>query len=367
MKRKVLSCRTAAFLSCVVLALLMAAALSCAPARGLSANAAPAGGNGLLEIILIDVGQGDSALIKSPDGKFLLIDSGEQRASRAVLEAIKDSGASRIDYIVSTHPHSDHIGGFSGILGKIEIGEVFDLGKPHTTSTYISYLELVKSCGARFCLARAGASFRLGSSVKVSFLWPKDDMPYDMNDSSCVLHIEYMQFDALFTGDIGSGPEGLLTDSGMVPDVELLKVAHHGSRRSSSASFLEAASPGLAVIQVGAGNDYGYPHPQAIERITATDAELFRTDKDGSVIVTSDGTSWWARSEKGRAASGRTKENRAVAPVPTEVYVGSLNSAVFHLQGCDSVKDILKANLVTYPDREDAIRKGKRPCKVCNP
>lgn len=368
MRRKVSSGRITACSIYGIVALLMIAAFICTPDHGFRAGAAKAEKGGLLEIILIDVGQGDSTLVKSPDGRFLLIDSGESKNIGAVINALKGAGAEKLDYVVSTHPHSDHIGGFPKILGQFTVNEVFDIGKPHTTSTYRNYLEAVRSSGAKFHLARAGVSFMLGSSVKVSFLWPDDDMPNDINDSSCVLLIEYLQFDALFAGDIGSNLEGMLIDEEMIPDVELLKAAHHGSKYSSSASFLESASPELVVIQVGNGNDYGYPHPQAIGRIEAVSAEVFRTDRDGSITVTSDGNNWWVRSDRGRIAGGKAEGGLTqLEHVSDLIYVGSVNSAVFHLQECDSVKDILKANLVVYSNREEAVGKGKRPCKVCNP
>lgn len=324
----------------------------------------------LLEIVFIDVGQGDAVLVKSPDGRYLLIDAGEYKNVGAVVEELKSRKVDKLDCVIATHPHSDHIGGLSKIIRDWPVGMVYDIGKAHTTSSYRFFLEAVRASSARFAVARQGVSFKLGSSVTVSFLWPQSPLPSDLNDASAVIYVKYLQFDALFASDVGIEPEAALIRSGKLPDVELLKVGHHGSRHSSSTAFLKACSPEVAVIQVGAGNDYGYPQADALARLKAAGATVFRTDKDGTVLVQSDGASWSAITDKGTVLRGGAEARTEVSPAAKQAevrFVGSVNSTVFHLASCESVKDISKANLVTYQSRADAIAKGKRPCKVCNP
>lgn len=322
-----------------------------------------------LEITFIDVKQGDSILVKSPDGKFMLIDAGEYKNVNAVMEALKANNVSRLEYVVSTHPHSDHVGGLSKVIRDIPVGTVYDIGRVHTTSSYQFFLDAIKGSSAKFVKIRAGGTFKLGAFVNVSFLWPYQDMPSDLNDASAVLLMRYNSFDALFTADVGIESELVMLKNSKIPPVELLKVSHHGSRHASSSEFLKAASAELAVITVGAGNDYGYPQDAALVRIKASGAKILRTDLDGSIKVSSDGTKWWASTSKGTTISSSTTipaaSNSSVQVSAT--YVGSAGSTVFHLSSCEAVLTISKANLVTYLNREDAISKGKRPCKICNP
>ena len=351
----------------LLLALMMALALVSA-ITGIAAPGADAAAARLLEITFIDVGQGDSMLIKSPDGRFMLIDAGEYKNVAAVMSTLKEEGVTRLDYVVATHPHSDHIGGLSKVIDSVPVGAVYDIGRAHTTSSYRYYLEAVKASAAKFYLARAGVSFKLGASVTLSFLWPNDKMPSDLNNSSAMLLLKYLEFDALLHADTGIEQELAVVNAGKVPEVELYKVSHHGSRHSNSREILAAASPKIAVIQVGAGNDYGYPQAVALDKIKAVGSQIFRTDKDGAVKVTSDGTNWWVSTENGRSLKGDTRGSVQVdSQVALRTLVGSVNSTVFHFSDCESVTGISKANLVTYLNREEAIAKGKRPCKICNP
>lgn len=325
------------------------------------------GGDGLLEMTFIDVGQGDSTLIKSPDGKCVLIDAGEYGNVSAVIEALVASGITKLDYVIATHPHSDHVGGLSEVLRRFPVGTVYDIGRVHPTSSYEYYLDAVKASKARFVLIRAGLSFKLGTSVSITFLWPDKDMPQDLNNVSAAFILKYGDFDALFMADCGTETEAALIKAGKITPVELLKVGHHGSRHSSSADFLKASSPDLGIIFAGRGNDYGYPQQDTLRRLRDAGAQVMRTDLDGSINASSDGRSWWASGANGQKA-GLQLQPAIMKPAEAKaVYVGSLSSAVFHILGCEAVASIAKANLVTYQSREDAISKGKRPCKICNP
>ena len=347
--------RLASYLACM----LMLAAL-------LIGSASAYGENGLLEITFIDVGQGDSTLIKSPDGKYMLIDAGEYRNVSSVLEAIGASELSKLDYVIATHPHSDHVGGLSEVFRRYAVGTAYDIGRVHPTSSYEFYLDAVRDSKARFTLIRAGSSFKLGASVSITFLWPEKDMPQDLNNASAVFLLKYGDFDALFMADCGADTESALIKAGRILPVELLKVGHHGSRHSSSADFLRLCSPEIGIIFAGKGNDYGYPQPDTLKRLRDAGVQVMRTDLSGSITVSSDGKSWWAEGADGQKASRQLPPIAKPAAVKI-TYVGSLSSSVFHISDCEAVASIAKANLVTYSSREDAVSKGKRPCKICNP
>lgn len=331
-------------------------------------GSAPATGeSGLLEIAFIDVGQGDSTLIKSPDGKYMLIDAGEFRNVSAVTDALGASGLSKLDYVIATHPHSDHVGGLSEVLRRYPAGIAYDIGRVHPTPSYEYYLDAVKDSKAKFTLIRAGSAFKLGTSVSITYLWPDKDMPQDLNNASAVLLLRYGDFEALFMADCGMDTESALMKVGKITPVELLKVGHHGSRHSSSADFLRVSSPEIGIIFAGKGNDYGYPQQDTLKRLRDAGVQVMRTDLSGSITVSSDGKSWWASGANGQKVS-QQKPSAASSPAAAKItYVGSLSSAVFHILDCEAVASIAKANLVTYLSREDAVNKGKRPCKICNP
>lgn len=348
----------------------LASALACMlMLAGLLIGAVPASGqNGLLEITFIDVGQGESTLIKSPDGKYMLIDGGEYRNVSSVIDALASSGLSRLDCVIATHPHSDHVGGLSEVFRRYAVGTAYDIGRVHPTSSYEYYLDAVKNAKSKFVLIRAGLSFKLGANVSITFLWPDKDMPQDLNNASAAFLLKYGDFDVLFMADCGIETETAMLKAGKVLPVELLKVGHHGSRHSSSSDFLRVASPELGIISAGRGNDYGYPQQDTLRRLGDAGVQVMRTDLNGTITVSSDGKSWWASAANGQKAVQQQSAPPAAKHVQSKlIYVGSLSSAVFHLSSCEAVATIAKANLVTYASREDAVNKGKRPCKICNP
>lgn len=304
-----------------------------------------------LTATFIDVGQGDAILVSTHDGHHMLVDGGPRAAGARLAETLDRMGVTHLDMLVSTHPHEDHIGGLIEVLDCLTVGTVADSAKPHTTATYESYLTKIYEKGIPFSAPRAGDSFSLGNA-EVRVLWPTEPLPPDINDCSLVLEVIYRKSRVLLTGDISGYTERTLAGEGSLDRINLLKVAHHGSRSSTTQTFLAATSPDVAVIQVGTGNDYNHPSDQALANLRSRDALVYRTDEHGHVTVKlrSDGRTWSVNIEK-----------------PGDDLRAACGSKVFHTKACPYAKRITPAREMVIFDREQALNAGYRPCKACNP
>lgn len=247
---------------------------------------------------VIDVGQGDSILVMA-GGKSLLIDAGEAEFSDNVIRFIKGQGIERLDYVIATHPHSDHIGGMADVIktfgaDKIIVPKLPDSMVP-TTRTYEKFLNAVRDSGGKLTAAKAGNTYELGEAngnkVTITILSPVGKAVYDdLNNYSVSARIDCGSVSWLFTGDLSEAGEKDLIKSGADIDVTAYKVAHHGSSGASTAKFLEKVSPRLCVISCGKGNSYGHPTQAALDRIKVWTDSIYRTDELGTVSVFSDGT-----------------------------------------------------------------------------
>jgi competence protein ComEC len=245
-----------------------------------------------LRITFLDVGQGDSALIEVPEGA-LLIDEGSPEAK--VAAQLRRLGVERLSAMVLTHPQRDHVGGAAGVLNNMPVGFVLDPGLEAESSDERAARASATRHHVRVVLARAGETFRLGR-LRLQVLWPEDagDPGEDPNENAIVLLCSYGSIDALFTADAESNVTLPLAP----PPVEILKVAHHGSEDAGLAALLGRLRPRVAVISVGAQNDYGHPAPSTVAALTRSPGlSLYRTDADGRVTVESDGNSFTVGTE----------------------------------------------------------------------
>ncbi|MCL2694584.1 MAG: MBL fold metallo-hydrolase, partial [Oscillospiraceae bacterium] len=241
----------------------------------------------------IDVGQGDCALIITPEAS-VLIDSGERNYANVVINYIRAQGVEKLDYIVASHPHSDHIGGIGSIINtlgadRIIMPDVKDSLTP-TTTAFESMIDSIIDNGTEVIFAEQGMFFNLGSGAAMEIIAPLRQ--YDkMNDNSVVVRFIHPAGVFLFTGDIEKEAENDITDSGLDISADVLKVAHHGSRTSSAAKFVNAVGGDYAVISVGSPNQYNHPTDDVLNRLTLRSYQILRTDLHGHIVFdcTSDG------------------------------------------------------------------------------
>jgi beta-lactamase superfamily II metal-dependent hydrolase len=244
---------------------------------------------GTLAVHFIDVGEGDSILLDIGD-KEVLIDGGGK--SPGVVSYIDDYVDGRLEVMVATHPHNDHIGGLISVLRSFEVDEIWVNGDTSTSQTYSQFMSAVNSEGAQVFTARRGDTIQAGN-LTFNVLHPAN-LNGSTNDDSIVLSLSYGQIDFLFTGDAEQEAEASMLVQSVVPvpDVEVLKVGDHGSRTASSMQFLQVIKPECAIYTAGQDNSYGHPHEEAIANLCEVGAQIYGTDIHGTVVVTTDGATY---------------------------------------------------------------------------
>lgn len=243
------------------------------------------------QVHYIDVGQGDCSLVVC-DGETLLIDAGENGHETEVINYLHSLGIEKLDYIIATHQHSDHIGGLPEVIEEFGMDNIImprlTEEQTPTNKTYKRFLEAVQNSDAKVIASKVGASYTLGSAT-FDIFGPVTDDAEDINNMSVITKVTYGENAFLFTGDAETEEEKEVVETGADLDCDVLNVGHHGSYTSSCKDFLNAATPEICVISCGADNDYGHPHDKALNRIKKHTDEIYRTDICGSIIIASDG------------------------------------------------------------------------------
>ncbi len=247
----------------------------------------------LLTISVIDVGQGDSILIQTPNGKTMLIDAGDTFAANSVTDFLAAKGVKKIDILVLTHPKQSHVGGMPAVIERYPIGSLYmpDCAMTNAEQSMRDFQAAVKNKNIPVITARAGVSIAPDDALTVEMLGPVGTGYETTNDYSAIIKITYLQNTFLFPGDATQTSEAELIKSGANLKADVLKIGHHGDATSSSEAFLRAVSPKIALISVGKDAYFILPQREVLDRIAAVGASIYRTDNDGSIIVTSDGQS----------------------------------------------------------------------------
>jgi competence protein ComEC len=240
-----------------------------------------------LTVRYLDVGQGDSEILQC-GGKTMLIDAGTNDSTNTLIQDIKNLGIKRFDIVVATHPHEDHIGGMDAVIKQFDIGTVYMPDVTTTTATFAALLKEIKNKNLTALHPTPGTVFNLGTA-QCTVLAPNSPKYEDMNNYSIVIRVVLGSNSFLFTGDAGTPSEAEMLAKGYNVQADVLKVGHHGSDTASSPAFLAAVKPKYAVIEVGAGNDYGHPHAVTLQKLAAANVTVYRTDLNGTVTITSDG------------------------------------------------------------------------------
>lgn len=239
----------------------------------------------------LDVGQGDSEFIELPGGKCMLIDASLGGYGQEIADIIKSLGYSRVDYIVVTHPHADHIGGMAEVISEMDTGEIYMPYAVTSTQIYEDFIQMVSDMGLEINSASAGREIYSSSDLEIGFLAPSGDSYNELNNYSAVVKLTYGENSFLFTGDAEfESEQEMLADFSDELNADVLKVAHHGSSSSSGSDFLAAVSPKYAVISCGEGNSYGHPHSETLRALNDCGADVYRTDEMGTITVGCDGT-----------------------------------------------------------------------------
>ena len=241
-----------------------------------------------------DVGQGDSILIQTPT-KNVLIDAAEPEYADTIIQNIRDAGIEQLDLVIATHPHSDHIGGMRKVLESVPTEEILLCPQEHTTSTYKKLLKTIEEQEIGVQIAEPGMVLDMGDGAVFNILGPVQEYK-DLNDASIITRLDFGSKSFLFSGDAEGEAETATLANGADVDVDVMVAGHHGSSTSSGDEYLEAASPEYVAISCGAGNDYGHPHQETLERLEGLTVN--RTDLEGSITYLCDGETIQVSTEK---------------------------------------------------------------------
>ena len=314
----------------IILSLLISLLLSaCVPAP--QPTPAPAGGTGNTEVHFIDVGQADSTLIIS-GGQTMLIDAGTNDMGDTVVSYLKSLGIKKLDYLIGTHPHEDHIGGLDDVISSFETDVVIMPEKQSNTATFEDVLDALIEKQQGLTAPVPGTKYALGD-CSFTILAPLEDYGDNMNDWSVGLKLTCGEVSFAFFGDAEKSAEKDILASGADISADVLKVSHHGSDTSTDESFLDAISPTWGVISCGEGNSYGHPCQETLDKLTTAGVELRRTDLHGTIVAITDGkTVSWSTSNN--VSVDDAAINKAAAK--KETYALNTSSKKFHLPDCSS-------------------------------
>lgn len=251
--------------------------------------------NDLLKVHYLDVGQGDSIFIELPNNETMLIDAAESYQSENIINYLKNLNYQKIDYVIGTHPHTDHIGGLKNIINTFEIGKIYMPKVVSTTKTYESLLMAIKDKNLKINTAKAGTSIIDTDDLKINILAPNNSIYTELNNYSVVTKITYGTTKFLFMGDAEKLSENEIKEN---VTADVIKIGHHGSNTSSSIDFIKKVNAKYGIISVGLNNKYNLPKEETITNWENSGTKIYLTSTNGTIRASSDGTNIKIESEK---------------------------------------------------------------------
>lgn len=341
--------------------------------------------SGKVKVHYINVGQGDSTFIELPNKGTILIDGATRSNGQSVVNYLDGLKVDKIDYVFATHPHEDHIGGLIQVIKKYSIGKIYIPEKEHTTQVFEELLVTIKNEGYSITKANAGDVIIDETGLHFNVLAPSNISGSNLNDYSIANKLTFGDINFIFTGDAEKKSETNMVNSGQDLSADVLKVGHHGGDTSTIDSFLNKVKPKYGVISAGAGNQYGHPHENVLNRLANHDVKVFRTDEDGTIIATTDGkdiefnkkaTEIAKSSSSGGSGSSSSGSSNSTKEEPKEesnnesaddseeegeVYITDTGSK-YHLSSCHTLKKSKIASTI-----KEAKSLGLEPCGICRP
>lgn len=335
--------------------------------------------NGDLTVTFLDVGQGNATLVEN-DGKYMLIDGGDREYSSFVVSYLKNEGVEELEYVISSHYDADHLNGVVGVLHAFPCKTILAADYVTDTRVYDSFCEIVTEQDIKLVYPSVGDVYEFGDA-EFTIVCPDEYDYADVNDNSVGIRLVYGENSFLICGDAGGKSEAAMLARGVPLNSDVYLASHHGSDGSSSTEFLEAVMPETVVFSVGEGNSYGHPSEHVLNSVAEIGAEVYRTDLQGTIRVTSDGhkLSWnvepvfnsLENMENDTEGVSETANDTLAGMDETsvqETYILNMNTRKFHLPSCSSAENIKSENRAEFHGmREELLEAGYAPCKRCNP
>ncbi|MDN6162280.1 MAG: MBL fold metallo-hydrolase, partial [Atopostipes sp.] len=313
-----------------------------------------------LKVHYINVGQGDSTFIDLPNGENVLIDGATRSNGQTVLDYLDRLNVKKIDYLIATHPHEDHIGGLVEVVKNYDIGKIYMPEKEHTTIVFEDLLLAIKEKGYSITKAEAGDILFEEEGLSMNIIAPEGITGENLNEYSVANRLVFGETSFLFTGDAEKKSEENMVNSDYNLEADVLKVGHHGGDTSSKEDFLTEVKADYGIISAGEDNQYGHPHSNVMERLRNHGMKIFRTDKDGTIIAVSDGENI-EFNKKATEISKTSSTSSGNRTGEVEVYRTDTGGK-YHLADCHTLED----SKVAIP-LDEAQEEGLEACGICNP
>lgn len=339
---------------CVLLA-------GCGPAAQATQKAVKSPQAGM-QVHFLDVGQADCTLIQTEE-MAMLIDAGNWEDQERILGYLDGQGIERLDYVIGTHPHEDHIGSMGAVIRRYEIGTLILPDKIHTTAAYEDMLQAAADKGLSVTLPEVGERYGLGDGAWFSIVAPVKDYGDNLNNWSVGVRVTYGEDHFLFCGDAEAEAEADMQRTGEALKAQVWKVSHHGSSTSNTPEFLDAVEPAYGVISCGKDNSYGHPDQSVLKELAKRGVETYRTDEQGTIVAMASGSgvTFSCVPDKSVEADSVLEEEAEAKGSETMVH-RTKSGKKYHREGCGYLRDSdLELSL------EEAKELGLTPCSKCNP
>lgn len=313
-----------------------------------------------VRVTVLDVGQGDSIFIELPDNRCMLIDSGESEYGDTVADYISSAGYKKIDYLVATHPHADHIGGMKKAVTSFDTGKIYMPRASADTKTFEKLLKAIDDKGLKINTAKAGVSILAEDNLSIDIIAPNSESYEELNNYSAVIKLTYGKVKFLFMGDAEKESEGEITAD---VSADFVKVGHHGSKTSSGEEFVSRVGARVAAVSVAEENDYNLPNEATLSRWRQSGAEVMMTKDKGNIVAETDGESLTVNGQ-GIALS----DSPAASQAQSSQLIINKSTKKIHTLQCPLAKDISEKNKdYTTLTVTRLKEQGYTACKSCNP